>query len=399
MAHTATTITATVWVADCQAVLVTSENWVGSICTHQNINKWSYNKPFRDPAISFWRPGDTIAQTRARRRAALKAADYGLKVLIYNTPAAAVADLKNGIEWEYLRPRGGDYGETWRLEDFDMYDHDTQPWFKLEVSGQASGATGDVIHFAMENMDLSWLWENMSSFSNLNKTMTYVGIFLIPQSGQSMFYRICPIEDFTDNKQLNLPITSALPLGKYKAVPGVVQYQTAPTGSASLTPELQAIGGENFPGKWIPLPTTSVPQSGGSGSTDTGSFEVSNVSQNDPTKYLSVELASGSVQWTENYDGSWTGQITSSVKISYSASALRSPLSGYLEYPGAGSNGSPITKSFSVAKGSSVTVNMGTITLNSVTEPKEPDQATVEYELSVKLDGVTYRKTGYIRIG
>lgn len=390
-------ITAPVQIADCQAVLVTTENRVAALCQHENINKWSYDKPFRSPEEKFYIQGEPIAQTRARRRAALKAADYGLHVHTYRYPSQAVTALKQGIDWEYLMPRGDAYGEPWRLGDFDLYNSEEAPWFNLIISGQTSGAKGDTIHLAMGNVDFLWLWENMSTFASLDRTRTYVGVILIPLSGgQAHFYRICPIEDF-DDKKLNFTITSELSLGKYKAVPAMVRYDSAPTGPATLVPELQAIGGENFPGVWIPLPTSGIEGGAGSQLGDEGVFEVTSVAQNDPTKFITVGLQSGSVNWVENYDGSWTGTVKAVIKVSYSASALRSPLTEcYMEC--VASNGNTVTKTFTLTKGSSTNVDMGTFTLHSVTEPKEIDEAPLNYELRVKLDGVQYTKKGTVYI-
>lgn len=390
MGHDATRIWAQVSISDCRAVLVADTNSVAALCRHANINRWSYDKPFRFNSYGFWEPGDSVADVRGKRRAALKEADYGLGVKIHNHASIAVQSLKEGLEWEYLAPRGGAFGEPYRLADFDMYYSETAPWFDMAISGPDKGASGDVIRFAMSNLDLNWLWENMSSFSALNKAQTFVGLLIIPKgSGQSMFYRICPMSDFSDNKQLNFTIPSGMPLGEYNAYPCVVQLHTPPMGADAMRTELIPIGAvdSTLDGQWIPLPTNEAV------------FEVTETAQNDPTSLLSVNVASGTVEWTQDNSGMWIGYVTSGIAISYDPDAAISPL-GSCTISYTDNNGiALVTRSFAISKGETVNINMGTVTLQSVTEPKDIGIATLRYEMNVTVGIHTYKRIGYIQIG
>lgn len=135
------TINAPVSVYDVQKALSTSENDVGRLCRHDNINMWARNKPVRFETVKVL----TDAQ-RMQTRFGLGFPGLGGNIYFNKF----IHDVMNGdaVAWEYLRPRGdrtnilepgGNYGvkEWYRLSDFDGYKHDAVP----------------PIHTAIQNID------------------------------------------------------------------------------------------------------------------------------------------------------------------------------------------------------------------------------------------------------
>ena len=91
---------------------------VGTLCTKAN-NQWSKYKPVRyiypltdgDPAWYQSRDGNC-----------------GINVPVYPNISTMFTQLRaNATIWNYLKPRGSDYGEFYRLLDFMQYDTEAQP--------------------------------------------------------------------------------------------------------------------------------------------------------------------------------------------------------------------------------------------------------------------------------
>ena len=99
--------------------LKTSTHDVGSLCTHDNINKWSKHKPIRYPKVD----GLSGNDWRGTISDILQNIMYGLKV---GTSGANWKDLHN-TNYEYVgRPTGG-ANAPYRLGDFRGYDHNARP--------------------------------------------------------------------------------------------------------------------------------------------------------------------------------------------------------------------------------------------------------------------------------
>lgn len=94
-----------------------ASNDVGTLCSSTKINKWSKNKPVRY--------NTTSPITDAER----KLVNYGLDIKQYTA-----AELNNNTiySWNYLRPRGGNYNEYYRLGDFRGYNHQSTEPIKFE---------------------------------------------------------------------------------------------------------------------------------------------------------------------------------------------------------------------------------------------------------------------------
>lgn len=105
--------------------LGTSSRDVGTLCTHQAINKWSKWKPVRFNTVA----GLTEPQ--------LQSTNYGLRA--QDIPNIVVNSKQGGgtgtamdypLVWTYAKPRGAGYNEPYRLGDFRNYNHIAVPTIK-----------------------------------------------------------------------------------------------------------------------------------------------------------------------------------------------------------------------------------------------------------------------------
>ena len=103
---------------------------VGVLCSSSLINKWSKNKPVRYNTLS------PITEAQ------LKEVNYGLDIKQYTA-----AELNNNTiySWNYLRPRGGNYNEYYRLGDFRGYNHQSTEPLKFEFPNEAKEYTYNTI--------------------------------------------------------------------------------------------------------------------------------------------------------------------------------------------------------------------------------------------------------------
>lgn len=102
---------------DVQATIGSGSPDVGSLCRHENINKWAKYKPIRLNKLGLVTDSERLLE------------NYGLTIPAagYGSIDAMVADLANA-DWTYLRPRGkgngqGGSNEWFRILDFDGYFH------------------------------------------------------------------------------------------------------------------------------------------------------------------------------------------------------------------------------------------------------------------------------------
>lgn len=103
---------------------------VGVLCSSSLINKWSKNKPVRY--------NTTSPITDSQR----KEVNYGLDIKQYTA-----AELNNNTiySWNYLRPRGGNYNEYYRLGDFRGYNHQSTEPLKFEFPNETKEYTYNTI--------------------------------------------------------------------------------------------------------------------------------------------------------------------------------------------------------------------------------------------------------------
>ena len=101
--------------------LGTSSRDVGTLCRHDNINKWSKWKPVKIPKIVGLTEADLIS------------VNYGFNILPYSvTDPTSNDNFRDTAKWEYIKPTGTD-SSPYRLGDFRGYDH-TQTISPVTVS-------------------------------------------------------------------------------------------------------------------------------------------------------------------------------------------------------------------------------------------------------------------------
>lgn len=109
-------------VPDIQKALGTSADKASLLCTHDNIQKWSYYKPVRSSKRG--------PMTDSERENMFYAANDGFAIPVFDSPKEAVEALLSGAaEWIYEKPRGGQYNEGFRFLDFSGYISDHPNWF------------------------------------------------------------------------------------------------------------------------------------------------------------------------------------------------------------------------------------------------------------------------------
>jgi len=101
--------------ADIKAVLGESVNGLGALCTSNNVNMWSKNKPVRHSTK------DPI--TDAQRSSVLYGLNLNEKYTASSLMSYAVNVGAGNLGWGYNKPRGHSYSEYFRRRDFDGYQH------------------------------------------------------------------------------------------------------------------------------------------------------------------------------------------------------------------------------------------------------------------------------------
>lgn len=137
-------ITGAVSISEVQQVLGATSSDLGTLCTHENINIWAYNKPVRDSDPFASMKGDGWQQGKGSQDGYLDDTTCGL--LVGNAHqtlfggAQAIRDkivdiskdtngflykLAKGLtgNWAYQRPEGASKGSWYRLDDFRGYNH------------------------------------------------------------------------------------------------------------------------------------------------------------------------------------------------------------------------------------------------------------------------------------
>ena len=152
-------ITGAVSISEVQQVLGATSSDLGTLCTHENINIWAYNKPVRDSDPFASMKGDGWQQGEGSQDGYLDDTSCGL--LVGNAHqtlfggAQAIRDkvvdiskdtngflykLAKGLtgNWVYQRPEGGSKGSWYRLDDFRGYNHSAvnpMPSVKMPTDG------------------------------------------------------------------------------------------------------------------------------------------------------------------------------------------------------------------------------------------------------------------------
>lgn len=188
MAYSNGSVYAPVSVNDVQRALGTSENRVGGLCTHANINKWARYKPVRYAGFPI----------RGQSSDASFNAKTGLNVgQMIDAPSAVAAWSYISIDYE--RPNGG-LSSPYRLTDFVKYNHYAQKpcevlWrsvFKLDtgfgcsvsIYDRSTADETEYISFA----DLMNEISGYSSFKNSDKRLCLAVYDYATSDADPIFY-------------------------------------------------------------------------------------------------------------------------------------------------------------------------------------------------------------------
>ena len=185
--------------------LGTSSRDVGTLCTHPNINKWSKWKPVRFDKVT----GLTLPE--------LKSVNYGIGINNYSSVDNVKSAYANEISvWTYLRPRGGQINEFYRLGDFRNYNHSAS-----EIVG-GSSVTSNVSNELGKNNDIIaslFVTGNASSselsWADLNLSGRKVGLALF--DGGTLVRTAVASTSSATSVRLNVRTPTVLPAKNYNA--------------------------------------------------------------------------------------------------------------------------------------------------------------------------------------
>lgn len=102
---------------------------IADIFSAGSINRWSKCKPFRHNSDNFGYDYNNPSVGNAERKRQAQIANYGISIPTSgygNAKDMAKAVYNNTAVWEYMKPRGREMNEPFRLRDFDGYNHNAR---------------------------------------------------------------------------------------------------------------------------------------------------------------------------------------------------------------------------------------------------------------------------------
>lgn len=159
---------------------------LADLCTHENINMWAKYKPFRSSIMFFRQDGDS---TKSDRDDEMRRQNYGIQPPEPRL-SANIASCINDV-WTYLRPRGKEYSEPYRLSDFINYCHNDNAFMVAKESVAVNryfNYSNDIIltkprgivsKYALQTTDFAIF----DTYSNL-------AVLVTPSSGGNVFVRV-----------------------------------------------------------------------------------------------------------------------------------------------------------------------------------------------------------------
>ena len=159
---------------------------LADLCTHENINMWAKYKPFRSSIMFFRQDGDP---TKSDRDDEMRRQNYGIQPPDTRSSTDIVSCIND--VWTYLRPRGKDYNEPFRLSDFINYSHNDKPfavakesvtvnrYFEYTGKITLTKSRGRVSVYALKVKDFAIF----DTYSNL-------AVLVTPSSGGNVFVRV-----------------------------------------------------------------------------------------------------------------------------------------------------------------------------------------------------------------
>ncbi len=154
---------------------------LADLCTHENINMWAKYKPFRSSIMFFRQDGDRDDEMRWQ--------NYGIQPPDTRSSTDIVSCIND--VWTYLRPRGKDYNEPFRLSDFINYSHNDKPfavakesvtvnrYFEYTGKITLTKSRGRVSVYALKVSDFA-----------IFDTLSNLAVLVTPASGGSVYVRV-----------------------------------------------------------------------------------------------------------------------------------------------------------------------------------------------------------------
>lgn len=159
---------------------------LAALCTHANINMWAKYKPFRSSIMFFRQDGDP---TKSDRDDEMRRQNYGIQPPGTRDSTDIVSCIND--VWTYLRPRGKEYSEPYRLSDFINYCHNDNAFMVAKESVAVNryfNYSNDIIltkprgivsKYALQTTDFAIF----DTYSNL-------AVLVTPSSGGNVFVRV-----------------------------------------------------------------------------------------------------------------------------------------------------------------------------------------------------------------
>lgn len=178
-------ITKPVNFADVQKVLSRAFNDEGMLCTSDNINKWSKNKPYGYPSLS------PLVDAEKKGTPAQNAEGifYGLKVSSVENKLSTLHDAT----YEYVGAPKGSADSPYRISDFDGYDHKAVPTISGTIPDEAyynvaknfaCTITYDYLHNNTTGVDIA---EIINDIADATKFDSYYPCILVGSYARGLF--------------------------------------------------------------------------------------------------------------------------------------------------------------------------------------------------------------------
>ena len=227
-----------------------------SICTSNNINKWSFKKPMNSDKVTSLTDSDRYEL------------NDGFTLFTFNNPRKLLYQLQHpnvSNIWKYT-----DREAPYRLTDFEGYNHSGDMDFSLSFMTSSSGSANTTLKLAF-NYDIPTLlkWEyfrgHRDNIDIVYLIYDYGTVYDASETTGVWVYKLCKMIDFDDNLTLKIP--SSLSQGIYEVR---LAFSTAADTNLSDGECLYNNNNTNWVGDWWALPEMTktmmnVTTSGGGG--------------------------------------------------------------------------------------------------------------------------------------
>ena len=159
---------------------------LAALCTHAKIKMWAKYKPFRSRIMFFQQDGDS---TKSDRDEEMRRQNHGIQPPDMRS-STNIASCINDV-WTYLRPRGKDYNEPYRLADFINYSHQDNAFAvaKTSVTVNRYFDYSGIITLTEQRGIISVYALQVSDFAIFD-TLSNLAVLVTPASGGSVYVRV-----------------------------------------------------------------------------------------------------------------------------------------------------------------------------------------------------------------